>query len=250
MPNLLSELQRETSSWADGYREQTLVAEQLLKTTAKGKGGILMVHAPTEELERLETECTDDGYMAQCAQELNLWNVTRDPHTFEQLVVNLSEHSEGDVWPDGSLGAGLPKDGAWGISATGVIRLVAVKFLTDAAPYTWPKVGMRRTSGLSIAYRLKFGVVFMRSESGDIFLITADSAKSGRIFKAASSEIVVGGEPAEAQSCRTTQTVSCRFCKQQFNCRFACFDHMSRYHPDVPFDHLGFHRWMRNKRLL
>lgn len=148
-----------------------------------------MVHAPSKELEKLRWDITDKGYMSERVQENNVWNVMHEPRRFEELVAELSEHSEGDRWPADTPGAGLTKDGGWAISASGCIRMAAVKFFPEPAPFCWPDVGTRHTTALNLAYYLRCGVVLVRSETGQVHIITSSGAKQGRVCRASVAEL-------------------------------------------------------------
>merc|ERR1719446_901122 len=76
--NLQQEIDDEFTRWTSDPLPK-LVSERLLQSVARGQGGILMVHAPSKELETLRWDSTDKGYMSERVQENNVWNVMHEP---------------------------------------------------------------------------------------------------------------------------------------------------------------------------
>lgn len=144
----------------------------------------MLVHAPSEDLFSIRREHADGGHLESLVALRGVSDVLDSPAAFVELLASHCEHSPGDVWP----GTSIPKDGAWLISPTGVVRHAGVKLFVSKAPFSWPQAGMRRTTGLAVAHGLRQGLVLVRSEAGTLYLFTAASAKRGEVWSMSSAE--------------------------------------------------------------
>lgn len=229
-------LELETRRWPPpGGRLAPAVAERLLRLLAgHAHGGALVVHAPTEELERVVGEPTDDGYLSRRLRRDDISHVVRHDAGFAQVLEEFTEHAEGDRWPPEHPdidARGQPKDGGFAVSATGSLRAAAVKFYTEPGktPFLWPGKGMRHTAALALAYSIKHCAVYVMSESHSLHVITADSAKRGRVYE-------IGDFDIDLWRCTPTSLrppCSCELCGMPFRATIQLYAHMAKCHPDL-----------------
>lgn len=95
---------------------------------------------------------------------------------FVDALVEFSEHSDSDRWPDGHEAAGLPKDGFIVVDSSGECLMAAVKIEgLPAAELAWAKHGMRHQTALALMELLRFrpAAVLVRSDGGGLHGLAA-----------------------------------------------------------------------------
>lgn len=181
-PSKLGEIYRtEVARWDHpdpaGCESTLLKVQDLLE---KPNGGILIIVAPTDQLEMLEGHTSDSGYMdLKLGCNEGLTSVHGDVLNTELQAARM--HREGDRDEQGRC-----CDGAFLISALGVVRRAMVKCKHSTSDVAWANHGTRHDAAIGIAQFLECAVVFVASEAGGVHVITAEGADQALAFKISS----------------------------------------------------------------
>jgi len=149
-------------------------------------GGILLIVAPSDQLKMLEGQNADRGYMEEklgCHEGLT----SVHDNVFETELQAARTHKEGDRDETGRC-----CDGAFLISATGIVRRAMVKCKYGISDTTWPDKGTRHDAAIGVVLSLDCCVVFVASEAGGVHAITAESARRAEAYG------IIGDHPAHS----------------------------------------------------
>lgn len=189
-PKILDAIETEICTWDE---DQNLTvcrdaSHKLLEHIQSAViSGMLLVHAPTKELERLQWQFSDGGYLQDRFEDEHAYRIFHDGFTpiFREALLR----SQSDRWPSDhphEAARGQPKDGGFAISATGVVRLAAAKFVNIPSPdVTWESMGTRHTTAFNLAHFLKHAVVYVGSDAGTLHVLTAGCARKLEVFRVA-----------------------------------------------------------------
>jgi hypothetical protein len=198
---ILEVLQEEIKEWGregDAEAKAEEVGKKLLETIRSEKnrdmegGGGTFVFAPTEDLLSIPYELSDKGAFEAVLKTMEVYNVLDENDRFPDVFDQFSEKAKDDIWQDNArlvrdhdVLKGMRKDGGFAVSASGCIRLAAAKFEVPSSKHNsnfrWPGMGTRHGSALAVCCGLTHGAVFVRSEKGDVYVLTKSSLSSDGI---------------------------------------------------------------------
>jgi len=156
------------------FKSTVLAAIKTICHCAGGCGIVVSLRAAFTAIQRqrVDFQVTDKnvkfpkGYMTE-----RLNGVHVNDEEFKKAIVEFSEHTLKDRWPDDHPAAGLPKDGFTLLSHRGRRLKGAVKLVgLPMSPYNWDAVGMRHTTALGVCWALRLfpAVVLVRSDGGTL----------------------------------------------------------------------------------
>lgn len=140
-------------------------------------GGIIVVIAPTDNLEKITGHTADSGYM-DAKLGCDVGSTSVHDNLFITELQAARRHKEGDRDEQGQC-----CDGAFLISAAGVVRRSRVKCKYPSPDIVWPKHGTRHEAAIGIARSLECAVVWVASEAGSLHVITAKGASEGLVYE-------------------------------------------------------------------
>lgn len=220
-----AELERETSTWSADRAVPTAIGECLLRTIARyARGGVLIVHAPTEDLNDLQMQSSDNGCLER---QLNRRGARHVVHQGAEFTEMMAE------WSDSS--GGTAQEGCWIVSANGEIRAAAIEIQPPPAPFIWSSADKRQSRAFALAHSLRRGLVYVMSETGLLHMISAGGARHGLVYSAAprSRATATGALVVPAAS---GASVPCQHCGEQLGSIAHLCQHVEEQHPDRILD--------------